>query len=94
MERERGERRREQTWPDSAEPRTQHDGAEKECAQENEWNRQRERENVSTEVTGTFKLPEAVEAKRATNQEQYHTTHTVIAVAASAAFVAALAYAV
>ena len=32
MERESGERRRDQSWPDSAEPRTQHDGAEKECS--------------------------------------------------------------
>jgi hypothetical protein len=29
MERESGERGREQTWPDSAEPRAQHDDAEK-----------------------------------------------------------------
>jgi len=63
-------------------------------AKEEEWNRQHEREKIPVQVTDTFGLPEAIEAQRATNQERYHTTQKTIAVAAWAAFVAALTYAV
>jgi hypothetical protein len=63
-------------------------------AEEEERNRKRESEKIPLEVTGTFRLPEAIETKRSTDQERYHTTQKVIAVAAWAAFVAALLYAV
>lgn len=63
-------------------------------AEEEERNRKQKTEKIPFEVTGTFRLPEALETKRSTDQERYHATQKVIAVAAWAAFVAALAYAV
>jgi hypothetical protein len=63
-------------------------------AQEKEWDRQHEDKNVPTQVTGTFGLPETVETQRTANQDRYHSTQKVIAVAAWAAFIAALCYAV
>lgn len=63
-------------------------------SKEKEWYRKQERENVPTQVSGIFRLPEAIETQRATDQERYHTTQKAIAVAAWAAFVAALCYAV
>jgi hypothetical protein len=62
-------------------------------AEEKERNRQQVREKVPLEITGTFRLPEAIETKRSTDQKRYHTTQKFIAVAAWAAFFAAAIYA-
>jgi hypothetical protein len=62
-------------------------------AEEEERNRQRNTEKVPIEVTGTFRLPEAIEAKHSTDQERYHTTQKIIAAATCAAFLAATIYA-
>lgn len=61
--------------------------------EEKERSRQHERENIPVQVTGTFRLPDAIEAQRAATQDRYYITQKVIAVAACAAFVAALLYA-
>lgn len=63
-------------------------------AEEEERNRKQETEKVPLEVTGIFRLPEAIETKRSADQDKQHTTQKIIAVAAWAAFIAALAYAV
>lgn len=63
-------------------------------AQAEQWSRQKQGEDIPTHVAGTFRLPEAIEAQRTANQNRYHTTQKLIAVAAWAAFVAALLYAV
>jgi hypothetical protein len=62
-------------------------------AEEKERKRQQEREKIPLEITGTFRLPEAIETKRSTDQKRYHTTQKVIAVATWAAFLAATIYA-
>src|ERR1700723_2840516 len=64
----------------------------------NERNRNRDREdapvNVTGKIVGTFGLPEAVEAKRSTDQERYHATQQKIAVGAWGAFIGTLIYVV
>ena len=57
-------------------------------------NRQCERANEPIRVNGIFRLPEDLETQRADEHQRQHTTQKVIALAAWAAFVAALAYAV
>lgn len=61
---------------------------------EAEHETERDQQKNETKVAGEIWFPEAVEAKRSTEQEAQHTTQKIIAVAAWAAFIAALAYAV